>query len=460
MPEDQNVEWKESWRDEYLKWICGFANAQGGRIYIGMDDKGRVVGVKGYAQLMEDIPNKVLMALGIVVDVNLYREGEHYYIEINVPPSTNPVNYKGEYHYRTGSTKQQLKGVALSDFLMRKYGKHWDAVLVDDVSVEELDADSFRIFKRDAVNCGRMDAQMAQESNYGLLESLRLVHDGKLTRAAVLLFHAEPERWVPGCCVKVGRFKNECELLYQDVVEGSLIKIADSVVDLLYTKYLSADISYVRDRRVEKYPYPRVAVREIVYNALIHCNWADNIPIQIRVDEQTLSVGNSCILPPGWTQENLCKRHQSRPFNPLLANAFFRAGYVESWGRGINQVIQYCEQYAYPLPVFLCIGNEIIVTFNRADTEGVLPTADESRQIMPISAPDKMNLPLSVIAELRAKPTATVRELGELLRVSKTSISRVVSTLNQLGVISRSGSLRKGSWIIHEDKIGLLCPKN
>ena len=45
MKESQNTEWKESWRDEYLKWICGFANAQGGRIYIGTNDDGTVIGV-------------------------------------------------------------------------------------------------------------------------------------------------------------------------------------------------------------------------------------------------------------------------------------------------------------------------------------------------------------------------------------------------------------------------------
>ena len=57
MSESQNIEWKESWRDEYLKWICGFANAQGGRIYIGTDDRGTVIGVTDCKKLLEDIPN-------------------------------------------------------------------------------------------------------------------------------------------------------------------------------------------------------------------------------------------------------------------------------------------------------------------------------------------------------------------------------------------------------------------
>ena len=59
MAESQNIEYKESWRDEYLKWLCGFANAQGGTIYIGVDDAGNVVGVKDVKKLMEDIPNKI-----------------------------------------------------------------------------------------------------------------------------------------------------------------------------------------------------------------------------------------------------------------------------------------------------------------------------------------------------------------------------------------------------------------
>lgn len=62
--ESQNVEWKRSWRDDYLKWICGFANAQGGRLVIGLDDDGKFVGLKGARKLLEDLPNKLRDQLG------------------------------------------------------------------------------------------------------------------------------------------------------------------------------------------------------------------------------------------------------------------------------------------------------------------------------------------------------------------------------------------------------------
>ena len=109
LSESQNIEYKESWRDEYLKWICGFANAQGGRIFIGVNDEKQVIGLPDAKRQMEDIPNKIVNYLGIVEDVNLLTEGKKEYIEIVVTPSNVPVAYRGAYHYRSGSTKQELK---------------------------------------------------------------------------------------------------------------------------------------------------------------------------------------------------------------------------------------------------------------------------------------------------------------------------------------------------------------
>ena len=124
MSESQNIEYKESWHDEYLKWICGFANAQGGCIYIGINDKQQVIGLPDSKRLLEDIPNKIVNYLGIVADVNLLQseEGKEY-IEIVVEPSNMPIAYHGAYHYRSGSTKQELKGVALQQFMTSIYNR-------------------------------------------------------------------------------------------------------------------------------------------------------------------------------------------------------------------------------------------------------------------------------------------------------------------------------------------------
>lgn len=96
---------------------------------------------------MEDIPNKVRDVLGIIVDVNLLTKDGKDYIEICVNSNSYPVNYKGEYHYRSGSTKQQLKGQALNQFLLQKTGITWDSVPIQGVTIQDLRNDSFDIFR-------------------------------------------------------------------------------------------------------------------------------------------------------------------------------------------------------------------------------------------------------------------------------------------------------------------------
>ena len=137
--ESQNIEFKESWNDKYLQWICGFANAQGGRIYIGVNDNHEVVGVADSQRLMEDIPNKIVTHLGLVDDVNLLTADGLNYIEIVVEPSSVPISYRGHYHYRSGSTKQELTGVALQEFVLKKLGRSWDDIAHESATINEID---------------------------------------------------------------------------------------------------------------------------------------------------------------------------------------------------------------------------------------------------------------------------------------------------------------------------------
>ena len=82
MSETQNIEYKSSWRDEFLREVCGFANAQGGTLYIGKDDYGNVIGVENSKKLLEELPNKITTILGIVCEVNLHKTSHSDYITI------------------------------------------------------------------------------------------------------------------------------------------------------------------------------------------------------------------------------------------------------------------------------------------------------------------------------------------------------------------------------------------
>ena len=349
MNENQNVEWKRSWRDEYLKWICGFANAQGGVLEIGRNDRGEVVGVKNVLQLLEDVPNKIQALLGIVVEVNLKSEGGAEYLEIVVDPYPNPISYKGEFHYRSGSTKQVLRGAALSRFLLQKYGRTWDDVPMPGVGLKDLDGRTLESFRRRAADSERLSQDILDESDAEVIEKLRLREGEYLKRAAVLLFHPAPGRFVREAYVKIGYFRGP-ELLYQDVIEGDLFAQVDRAMDLLYSKYTKALISYDGIYRVETFPVPKEAMREAVINAVIHRDYASTSPIQIRVYDHRITLWNPGQLPPDWSVEQLTGEHSSRPHNPGIAYAFFRAGMIEAWGRGIRRIAHACETAGTPAP--------------------------------------------------------------------------------------------------------------
>ena len=365
MPETQNIECKSKWRDEYLKWICGFANAKGGKIYIGKDDKGNVVGIENAKKLLEDIPNKAKDILGVIVDVNLHTTAKGDYLEIIVDEYPYPVNYKGQYHYRSGSTKQELKGAALDKFMLQKKGKKWDGVPVPNVSVADLKQETFDFFRKQAFKSKRIEEEVLTDSNVHLIENLQLKENDFLKRAAILLFHPNPENFVTGAYIKIDFFESDSELIYQDEIHGNLFEQVEKTIDLLFTKYIKAIISYEGIHRIETYEYPKEALREALLNAIAHKDYSSGIPIQISVYKDKIMFWNDGQLPENWTVENLIKKHSSKPYNPDIANAFFRIGYIESWGRGTIKIIEKCKEAGLPEPKYYYEASDFWLEFRK-----------------------------------------------------------------------------------------------
>lgn len=445
MAESQNIEYKESWRDEYLKWLCGFANAQGGTIYIGVDDAGNVVGVKDVKKLMEDIPNKIQSGLGIVADVNKHTKGGKDYLEIKVDPSSFPISYHGEFHYRSGATKQQLTGIALTEFITKKTGVRWEDVTVDGITVDDLDAESFKIFRREALRSKRMTEAELNISNEELLSKLKLLSNGKLKRSAVLLFYGDPSIVQVGSFVKVGKFANGT-VEYHDDLEGSLISTADKIVDLIYLKYLKAKITYEHDRRVETYPFARNAIREAIYNAIAHNCYMYGTPIQIRIEEEQIIISNRCILPEGWTAETLMQPHDSIPYNPDIANVFYRAGYIETWGQGIQKICDECIALGAELPKYEIIGTGLRVYFPALKSALIDQPKTPNRQGVGKDVGLEVGLAEKIIDLILEDPEIKMSEMAEKLEVTTRTIEREMKKLRESGRVIRVGGKRYGHW--------------
>jgi len=349
MPEQQNIEYKSSWHDDYLKWICGFANAQGGRIYIGKDDNGSVVGVEDYKRLIDEIPNKIKNNLGIIAEVNLLKETDKYFVEIIVQPYSVLISLRGRYYYRSGSVKQELAGAALNEFLLKRAGQTWDNVIEPRATFADIDEKSVKAYLVLSKEKGRLP-DVEGLSTEEIFDKLHLTEDGQLKRGAIVLFGKDPCRFYPSAFVKIGRFaKDDADLRYQDVEEGNVIILLRNVLERLDHKYLTKQITFEGMYRIEKSEYPVPALREMLLNALVHRSYMGSFT-QMRVYDDKINLWNEGGLPEGISLEALKCTHSSKPRNILIADVCFKGGLIDAWGRGTLRIIDTCKDAGLPEP--------------------------------------------------------------------------------------------------------------
>jgi len=233
---------------------------------------------------MDDIPNKVRNAMGVSVEVNLHQEKGKYFIEIVTHSYSVPISLRGRYYYRSGSTKQELTGASLTEFLLKKSGKTWDDAIEPEATLKDIDEQSIKLYLNAAVKSGRLPEHEGL-STKDLLEKLRLSKNGQLKRAAVILFGKDPGKFYPNMFVKIGRFgKDDADLIFQETEEGNLFSLLQSVLNQLNHKFLIRKVEFEGMNRIEKNEYPIPALREIILNALVHRNYM-GAPIQIRVSK-------------------------------------------------------------------------------------------------------------------------------------------------------------------------------
>jgi ATP-dependent DNA helicase RecG len=305
-----------------------------------------------------------------------------------------------------------------------------------------------------------MDPEVLRDGQKHILANLELVSKHGLKRAACLLFAERPERYVSGAWIKIGFFDATGELRYQDEVHGDLFTQIETTLDLLRTKYLRAVIHYDGLQRVETWPYPSGALREALLNAVVHKDYASCVPLQIRVHDDQLVLWNSGQLPEQWTLQRLLGTHPSRPFNPLLANAFFRAGYIEAWGRGIDRIHRECRAHGIPAPQFEFDVAGVMVTF-RASAKHVAATRAAEATPEALAQKDAQKSAQkdaqktgrengdggeAALTLLRRNPFLTRADLARELAITPDAAKHRLEKLKAAGRLRRKGGRKNGEW--------------
>jgi ATP-dependent DNA helicase RecG len=263
-----------------------------------------------------------------------------------------------------------------------------------------------------------------------LIEKLRLNEKEYLKRAAILLFHPDPEEFFTGAYIKIGYFRAETDLRFQDEVHGYLFEQVERTIELLLSKYLEARIRYQGISRIEEYPYPELALREAILNAVAHKDYSSGNPIQIKVYDDRISIWNAGELPEPLTVKKLLVNHPSMPFNPDIATTFFRAGLIEAWGRGTIKIIEECKKFNLPTPVFTNEFSGLQITFKRK--KSLKKGSEKSSE--------------KIVRLIGANNAITISELSEEIGISTRAIEKQIAKLKEANLIRRVGASMGGHW--------------
>lgn len=297
-----------------------------------------------------------------------------------------------------------------------------------DADIDLETVERFKILARDRV------PSIEQETDLlALMQRLNLLSGAKYKRAAVVLFGKNVQKYVLQARIKIGKFLIDTEVITTDIVEGNLIQQVDRTLDILRTKYLLSYISYEGIHRREKLVYPYDALREAILNAIIHREYFVSSEIQIRVYDDKLIIGNEARLQD-ITVEDLSKSHPSRPHNKLIADVFYKAGFIESWGRGTQRIIDKCITEGLPAPVYeYKMGFLYLVFSNERVNERVNELSETEKKVYLI---------------LKENPNIIQKQLAQEVNYTEQYIRKIIKILKDKGMIERIGSDKNGYWQI------------
>jgi ATP-dependent DNA helicase RecG len=437
--ENQNTEFKESWHEEHLKAVCAFANTDGGKIYIGVDDNGniKVLEESTLRDLLETLPNKINNKLSIIASINEKEENNNKYIEIVVEPYTVPISYNGKYYIRSGSTTHELNGNSLAQFLQSKTGKTWDenySVIYDALLINSDTVSKFTSLAKERI------PSIAEERDLNqILEKLYLLNADKIKNAGILLFYGNPQSVFIQSKIKIGKFRTEADIETQDIIEGNLFNQVINSIGVLDNKYLKRIVLFEQGsiERKDVLEYPLDALREAILNAIVHKDYSINADIQIKIFEDKLVISNAGTLPPEIPLENLNKHHISIPRNPLIADIFQKAGYIEVWGRGTNKIVDTCVSAGLPEPEFKNENNvfTVILYKDRLTEKNLRQAGLNERQIVAVSY-------------VKANQYITNKEYREINKVSDETARNELNDLIDKMIFTTKGRGRSYSYIL------------
>ena len=373
--ESETLEFKKTTgeRREAAKTVCAMLNNRGGIIFIGVTPEGVVTGQQVGERTIEDVSAEFQRieppAFPSIDRVPLAGGREVLVVRVNRGDMI-PYRYRGNAYRRVGNTNWRMPRDAEDQmFLERVHGEQrWENQPAVGWSVDDLDLAELQRTVDESIRRGRTANPISREPNE-LLRGLGLVKDGVLLRAALVLFgnNARLEAEMPQCLLRVARFRGvgRTEFLDNRQFRGNAFALLSHAEHFLIQNLPVAG-RVVPDSfvRVDEPLYPPLALREALANALCHRDYTSGGgSVSVGIYDDRLEITSTGPLHFGLTPALLFTAHESQPWNPLIANAFYRRGIIEQWGSGTIKMAELVTSAGLPQPEIEDVSGCVTVRF-------------------------------------------------------------------------------------------------
>lgn len=174
--------------------------------------------------------------------------------------------------------------------------------------------------------------------------------------------------------------------------------------------------------------------------------------IQMRIYDRSIELWNYGLLPKELTPAALLQKHSSYPRNHNIANVFYKAGFVESWGRGFKKIAEEFERASLPLPTIEENGGGVMAIIQRKTIDEIIAErgGDGGVNVGDMSESELSERQLNIISMIKGNPFVTGKEMSETMSVTQRTIERDLSVLQKAGIIRHEGRVNAGVWVILE----------
>lgn len=416
--ETDSVEYKETTGqlERGMETLCAFLNKDGGTVLFGINDKKKVIGQEvadTTKRNIADAINRLEPAAAVLITYIPIPNSKKKVIVLHVEDSrrNRPFSYKGRPYMRVESVTSTMPQSKYNELLLkREETRHgWETYPNPELKLSDLDEEEIRKTVRLGIESGRLPETTGNEIP-GILEKLNILENGILNNAAAILFAKRKLAQYPQNLLRLARFKGTDKTVFTDNqrVHGNLFQLLDAAMAFIF-KHLSMSGTTETLEREEHLEIPYKAIREAVINSLCHRSYRDaGGSVAIAVYDDRLEIENPGSFPSGWDMARIRSEHGSKPRNPLIADTLYIRKVLESWGRGINLIIDECQKAGLPEPEYRITADEVKLIF-RYKPAGQ-PTGQPTGQ--PAGQPTKQ---VASLIKCLDGQTLSVREIMEFL---------------------------------------------